>query len=79
MMQKTLTMTTWQGDENIISFWYLSIDTFYFGDNEYNNMFVSFNKSENCPTMMTTAAENKGGGRDGRMKPDDNVFYSVYY
>ena len=43
-------------------------------------MFVSFNKSENCPTMMTTAAENKkGGGRDGRMKPDDNVFYSVYY
>ena len=43
-MQKTLTMTTWQEDENIISFWYLSIDTFYFGDNEYNNMFVSFNK-----------------------------------
>ena len=43
-MQKTLTMTTWQGDENIISFWYLSIDTFYFGDNEYNNMSVSFNK-----------------------------------
>ena len=43
-MQKRLTMTTWQEDENIISFWYLSIDTFYFGDNEYNNMFVSFNK-----------------------------------
>lgn len=43
-MQKKLTMTTWQEDENIISFWYLSIDTFYFGDNEYNNMFVSFNK-----------------------------------
>lgn len=43
-MQKKLTMTTWQEDENIISFWYLSIDTFYFGNNEYNNMFVSFNK-----------------------------------
>ena len=43
-MQKKLTMTTWQEDENIISFWYLSIDTFYFSDNEYNNMFVSFNK-----------------------------------
>ena len=59
-MQKTLTMTTWQGDENIISFWYPNIDTFYFGDNRYNNMFVSFNKVRD-KLFLINILKNKGG------------------